>query len=107
MTDIGTRLRDERIRLGLSQTEFGNYGGVRKNTQSKYESNERAPDALYLANVAKHGVDVQYVITGVKKAEADEDVAELLGKWSLLNGAQRSILMMLISELTSSSSGNN
>lgn len=98
MTDVGTRLRDERVKLGLSQTEFGDHGGVRKNTQSKYESNERAPDALYLSKVAKIGVDVQYVITGVRKAEADEDVAELLGKWARLNGAQRSILMMLISE---------
>lgn len=98
MTDIGTRLRDERIRLGLSQTEFGTYGGVRKNTQSKYESNERAPDALYLANVAKHGVDVQYVITGVKKAEADDDVAELLVKWTSLTNPQRLLVLQLLSE---------
>lgn len=98
MTDIGTRLRDERIRLGLSQTAFGNYGGVRKNTQSKYESNERAPDALYLANVAQHDVDVQYVITGVRKAEADDDVAELLRKWIQLSPHQRKLLLSLLSE---------
>lgn len=100
MTDIGTRLRDERIRLGLSQTEFGNYGGVRKNTQSKYESNERAPDALYLANVAKHGVDVQYVITGVRKAEADEQAAALLSAWARCSISQRSLVLMLINEIT-------
>ncbi|UML92126.1 helix-turn-helix domain-containing protein [Shewanella xiamenensis] len=100
MTDIGTRLRDERIRLGLSQTEFGTYGGVRKNTQSKYESNERAPDALYLANVAKHGVDVQYVITGVKKAEADDDVSQLLAGWTSLADSQKKLILDLLSELT-------
>ena len=100
MTDIGTRLRDERIRLGLSQTEFGNYGGVRKNTQSKYESNERAPDALYLANVAKHGVDVQYVITGVRKAEADDDVSRLLAAWASIADSQKKLILDLLFELT-------
>lgn len=100
MTDIGTRLRDERIRLGLSQTEFGNYGGVRKNTQSKYESNERAPDALYLANVAHHGVDVQYVITGVRKAEADDEIAELLLNWSKLSVQQKQLTLHLMIEFS-------
>ncbi|WP_338728109.1 helix-turn-helix transcriptional regulator [Shewanella baltica] len=100
MADIGSRLRDERVRLGLSQTEFGELGGVRKNTQSKYESNERSPDALYLANVAKIGVDVQYVLTGEPRAEADENVAELLAKWKLLNPTQRQILLALVAELT-------
>ncbi|RBP73462.1 helix-turn-helix protein [Shewanella putrefaciens] len=107
MTDFGTRLRDERIKLGLSQTEFGGHGGVRKNTQSKYETNERAPDAHYLAKVAKIGVDVQYVLTGEPRAEANEDVAELLAHWNRLNGAQRSILMMLITELTTNQNGFN
>jgi transcriptional regulator with XRE-family HTH domain len=100
MADIGSRLRDERVRLGLSQTEFGELGGVRKNTQSKYESNERSPDALYLANVAKIGVDVQYVLTGESRAESDVQMAELLAKWKLLNPTQRQILLALVAELT-------
>mgnify|MGYP003624183146 CR=1 FL=1 len=99
MADIGSRLRDERVRLGLSQTEFGELGGVRKNTQSKYESNERSPDALYLANVAKIGVDVQYVLTGEPRAESDVQMAELLAKWKLLNTVQKHLVLQLMIEL--------
>lgn len=89
MTNIGTRLHEEQVKLGLSQTELGGHGGVHNNTQSKYETNEHSPDALYL-EVAKIGVDVKYVLTGEPRAEADEEVAELLAHWNRLNGAQRS-----------------
>lgn len=58
------RLRSERKRLGVSQTEFGEWGGVSKNAQANYENGSRNPDANYLAAVAKIGVDVNYVLTG-------------------------------------------
>lgn len=61
---IGDRLRSERERLGLSQTEFGQSAGVGRKSQFNYESDERLPDAAYLAAVAGLGVDVRYVITG-------------------------------------------
>jgi len=64
MTGIGSRLREERDRLGLTQKEFGDIGGVEPNAQGKYESGERTPKASYLANVARQGVDVLYVLTG-------------------------------------------
>ncbi|WP_416423351.1 helix-turn-helix domain-containing protein [Pseudomonas sp. App30] len=64
MTGIGSRLREERDRLGLTQKEFGDIGGVEPNAQGKYESGERTPKATYLASVATHGVDVLYVLTG-------------------------------------------
>jgi len=61
---MGLRLREERLRLGLSQTEFGKTGGVTKKTQMLYESGERSPDMVYLAAVAEAGVDILYVVTG-------------------------------------------
>lgn len=64
MSTIGERLREERERLGLSQTAFGARGGVLKQAQLKYEQGTRMPDAAYLAAVAAHGVDVTYVLTG-------------------------------------------
>ncbi|WAH56714.1 helix-turn-helix transcriptional regulator [Pseudomonas silvicola] len=66
MTGIGSRLREERDRLGLTQKEFGDIGGVEPNAQGKYESGERTPKANYLAKVATQGVDVLYVLTGVR-----------------------------------------
>jgi transcriptional regulator with XRE-family HTH domain len=66
LSTIGIRLKDERKRLGYSQTDFGNVGGVTKNTQILYESDKRSPDALYLASLAAIGVDVQYITTGIR-----------------------------------------
>lgn len=61
---IGYRLKEERERLGLSQTDFATLAGASKNTQYNYEKGERSPDANYLAAAAEQGVDVLYVITG-------------------------------------------
>lgn len=65
---IGERLREERSRLGLSQAELGEAGGVQKQAQLKYEKGDRQPDALYLEAVAAAGVDVLYVLTGERVA---------------------------------------
>lgn len=64
MSGIGSRLRQERESLGLSQKAFGEVGGVEANAQGKYESGERAPKADYLSRVAERGADVLYILTG-------------------------------------------
>ncbi|WP_175784262.1 helix-turn-helix domain-containing protein [Burkholderia ambifaria] len=63
---IGDRLREERVRLGLSQEDFGAIGGVKKLAQGNYEKGMRVPDAAYLAAIAAAGVDVLYVVTGTR-----------------------------------------
>ncbi len=104
MADIGTRLREERINLKMSQTEFGRVGGVQKNAQSYYEKpssddKHRSPDAEYLAKLAKLGVDIQYVLTGSHKAESDNQVAELLAAWSQLNEEHKDLLLSMAKAL--------
>lgn len=64
MKDLGSRLKEERKRLGLSQQEFGTIGGVEANAQGKYESGERIPRSDYLAALEKKGVDVLFVVSG-------------------------------------------
>jgi transcriptional regulator with XRE-family HTH domain len=64
---IGGRLRLERERLGLSQEEFAKAGGVGRQSQVRFESGERSPDADYLAGIAKAGADVLYIVTGSKR----------------------------------------
>jgi transcriptional regulator with XRE-family HTH domain len=61
---IGARLREERARLGVSQTDLAIVCGVAKNTQLNYEKDERSPDASYLLLAHKSGVDVHYVLFG-------------------------------------------
>jgi transcriptional regulator with XRE-family HTH domain len=66
-TGIGDRLRRERERLGLSQTAFATLAGASKRAQIRYEAGERSPDAEYLARLARHRVDVYWIITGKKR----------------------------------------
>lgn len=63
---IGARLRDERKRLGLSQDEMCVIGGVARTTQLKYEANKSKPDADYLQRLAEKGMDVLYVLRGIR-----------------------------------------
>jgi phage repressor protein C with HTH and peptisase S24 domain len=79
LSEIGKRLRVERELLRLSQSELGAFGGVQKNAQHNYEIGKRAPDASYLAAVAKIGVNVRYVLTGDRRDEYDgaSDAADL------------------------------
>jgi transcriptional regulator with XRE-family HTH domain len=63
----GDRLRDERLRLGLSQEDLAQVGGVNRNTQGSYERGARNPDTAYLAAVASLGIDTVFVLTGQKQ----------------------------------------
>lgn len=60
------RLREERDRLHLNQTEFSKMAGVSKNTQSAYESGSSPITLAYLDRIAAVGVDVEYVVLGRK-----------------------------------------
>ncbi|MDQ7735779.1 S24 family peptidase [Halomonas sp. SpR1] len=64
MSSIGMRLREERVRLGFSQTELGDIAGITKNTQMLYESEKRSPKADYLSALHAVGVNTHYVLTG-------------------------------------------
>lgn len=70
--NIGERLREEREKIGYSQEKLGAIGGVQKRAQINYEAGERQPDAAYLRGVAQVGVDVQYVLLGVRSANLME-----------------------------------
>ncbi|WP_426198999.1 helix-turn-helix domain-containing protein [Pseudomonas sp. DC3200b2] len=97
MTGIGSRIREERERLRLTQRAFGEIGGVEPNAQGKYESGERWPKADYLEAVAKEGVDVLYVLTGQRLAppldQLQEDEVRLLGHYRALPPAARQALL--------------
>lgn len=68
-TSTGERLKEERVRLGLSQAALGEIGGVRKQAQLNYEKGERNPDSAYLSAIAKFGADIQFIVTGIRSAE--------------------------------------
>lgn len=74
---IHVRIKNERERLGLSQTAFGAIGDVGKTTVIAWERGTAFPNAAFLAAIANTGVDVQYVVTGTPSGSAiapDEQV---------------------------------
>lgn len=65
---IGARLKEERERLHLTQTAMAEEADTTKKTQIDYETDRTPPKATYLAAIAKLGVDVAYVLTGMPAA---------------------------------------
>lgn len=90
---IGTRLREVRLALNMSQTEFGLAGSVLKNAQSSYENDKRSPDANYLAKIAELGVDVNYVVTGAKMTNLQMQLLKLSA--DLTEEQQRTLIAFL------------
>jgi transcriptional regulator with XRE-family HTH domain len=58
------RLKQERIRVGLSLPELGAIGGVAADAQDDFETGRQSPLADYLARILSTGIDVVYVLTG-------------------------------------------
>lgn len=67
-------MREERERLGLSQSGFAEMGGVRRHSQINYEGDKFSPTADYLTAIAKMGVDVTYLLTGVRSASNNTEI---------------------------------
>lgn len=64
---FGARLREERLRLGLTQAEMAEIGGVKRTSQHIYESDIRVPDLNYLMRVRDAGADLGYLVLGVRQ----------------------------------------
>ena len=79
---FAARIRAERLRLGLSQAEFGAAGGVSKTTQVAYESGTHIPDLSYLVGIAELGADATFVWTGKQTCTYAGNVLN----WDLLEG---------------------
>jgi transcriptional regulator with XRE-family HTH domain len=75
--EIGIRLREERERLHLSQPAIAELTDTTKQTQYSYEVGKSPPKASYLAKAASLGVDVGYVITGLRAENVAHTPTEL------------------------------
>lgn len=64
MQTIGRRLAEERKRLGYNQSDFGKLGEVKKGTIINWEKDITSPPGDFLAEIAKAGADINYIITG-------------------------------------------
>ncbi|TFU49444.1 XRE family transcriptional regulator [Pasteurella sp. WM03] len=90
---IGDRLREERKKLDLSQREFSKLAGVTSQAQFKYEHNKILPRANYFVNINSIGIDVNYVLFGVKgELVRNEEERKLLHLFRTSKDLQRFIL---------------
>lgn len=72
---MGSRLREERERLELSQSDMAALGATKPRTYQDWERGVAVVSAEFLAAVAARGVDVGYVITGQRSIQAQQGTA--------------------------------
>jgi transcriptional regulator with XRE-family HTH domain len=66
MPPLGERLKEERERLGLSQTNFAKIAETTKKTVFSWETGKTAPSGFQLVSLAAAGVDTHYILTGTR-----------------------------------------
>lgn len=101
---FGPRLREEREGKGLNQGEFGAIGAVSRRTQAAYETDTNSPNVEYLAALDEFGVDVIYLLTGVRGlgdslSPEEHDAIEMLRGFS---ETQRSALCTIMRSMIGS-----
>lgn len=63
---FGERLRKERERVKLNQTQLAEVAGIKRMAQSQYEKEVRSPTIKYLSAIAATGIDLHYLLFGSK-----------------------------------------
>lgn len=92
------RLKEERKRLSFSQTDFGTSCGVTKQAQIRYEKGVRSPDSDYLEQAHEIGVDVSYLVTGIRTqpVELPSDEVLLLDSYRALDAEQKKMTLRFL-----------
>ena len=92
---IGNRIKEERAKQGMNQTDFAAIGGVTKKTQADYEKGATSPTAKYLEAIAAAGADVQYILTGQRAAPLHPTSEEeaLLMMYRSMSKAQHRVIL--------------
>lgn len=77
---VGTRLKEERKRLGLTQEAMAAACGVAKRTQILFEQDAHLPGGAYFVEADALGVDIGYLLVGRRDRVSDVD-AQVLEMW--------------------------
>jgi transcriptional regulator with XRE-family HTH domain len=70
---IGQRLLEERGRLGVTQQALADAIGAPRVSFVKYEAGQSSPAAETLVALESAGIDVRYVLTGLRQAPSGLD----------------------------------
>lgn len=98
---ISDRLREERQRLGLNQSEAAKAGGISFTAYQNYERGDRHPTTETLAQWSAAGFDILYVVVGTRNVtEVSKEQAAAVHLFGKLNPRARSVVMELLEALT-------
>jgi transcriptional regulator with XRE-family HTH domain len=99
---VGSRLREERERLGFGRDQegFADKAGISKTSLGNYENGKASMKVPVLVILDDIGVDILYVLTG-KRGEAsrefiDQNMLNMLAKLSM---RERGAVFALVSQL--------
>ncbi|AOE85852.1 helix-turn-helix domain-containing protein [Pseudomonas sp. TCU-HL1] len=108
--EIGKRLQEQRVFLGYTQEVFAAQLGVAKRTQASYEAGKNEPKAGYLSQALLLGVDVMYVMTGVRSPRPAEGISvaeeKILENYRALADEDQASVRRLTSALAESIQSN-
>ncbi|MGS3468257.1 MULTISPECIES: helix-turn-helix domain-containing protein [Citrobacter] len=103
---LGARLKEERNRLGFSQSEFAELVGASYKSQLRWEKDESAPGADALSVWAGIGLDVLYVVTGQRSIthtnipKTSPEKQELMDAFDAMSPEQRRAILEVGKVLT-------
>lgn len=89
----------------MSQAALAQLAGVSKKSQTNYELGNSAPAADYLAEVARAGVDVAYVLTGLQSQSIDPVEVELIARFRAASPAIRAAALAVLGSSAASVGG--
>jgi transcriptional regulator with XRE-family HTH domain len=96
----GTRLRDERKRLGIqTQEELAEILGVKKNSIGRFEKHNEPLNTDYLDKLEAHGFNIHFILWGeqpVKSGELSEAEVKLIELYRQTREEMRGGLVSLI-----------
>ena len=100
---FGSRLAEERKRIGLKQADFADLVGTDVPKQSLYENDRRELRAEYLARLVDADVDVVYILSGRRNGAESlgEGASTLISAYLALPPEVRRSLEEFVSTLSS------
>jgi len=77
---IGLRIKEERERLALTQQGLADAIEIAKRTLIDWEKGRTSPNAVQLSALSALGIDVLYIVTGMRNASLPTVTTESLTK---------------------------
>lgn len=100
LVEIGSRLREERKRLGWTVNALAEKSGAALNSIRNYEAGSHSAKLELLLIFQDLGIDIGYVLTGRRSgAVTGEQEHQLLGRFVRLSPAEKDIVIALVGSM--------